>query len=161
MKLDIERIGKLVEYVDYNHTYKSWDELKKYLRDNNIYYSCYKRIEEDGENLGWEIMVSVDDCEYEKIEQMWEDFKLVGDPVNLDYVVFYYEDGKDIDENEIADKINDILTFIEQMEDGKDVLGFATFRILRLLAEKNSGYSRDELLSIAEALKNKKQNKGE
>lgn len=100
MKLDIERIGKLVEYVDYNHTYKSWDKIKKYLKNNSIYYSCYKMIGEDGEYLGWEIKVSTDDCQYEKIEKMWEDFKLVGDPVNLDYIVFYYEDEENMNPKE-------------------------------------------------------------
>jgi len=85
------KIGDLVEWVDYNHTYKSWDELKEYLDKNNIPYSEYNMCDPVKNKIyGREMKISAGDIP--NIKKMWKDLKLVGDPIDLDYVIFYDED---------------------------------------------------------------------
>jgi len=85
------KIGKLVEWVDHNFTYKSWDELKEYLDKNDIPYTEYNMsFSNNNKVFGKEIKISVEDIP--DIKKMWKDLKLVGDPSDLDYVIFYDED---------------------------------------------------------------------
>jgi len=85
------KIGKLVEWVDYNHTYKSWEELKEYLSNNNIPFLEYNMCYPDNNRVfGKEIKISTEDIP--DIKKVWEDLKLVGNPDDLDYVIFYMED---------------------------------------------------------------------
>jgi len=86
------KIGKLVEWVDYNHTYMSWDGILDYLRDKNIPYSKYSLCDEDEGKYGEEIKIAVDDIDKETLLRMWKDMGLDGDPDNLDYIIFYQED---------------------------------------------------------------------
>ena len=91
MLIEEPKIGKLVEFVDYNHTYKSWNDLKKYLENKNVSFTEYRKIGTDGEDYGLEIIVDAGSV-YDVLQEIWDDLRLVGDPMQLDYVIFYCED---------------------------------------------------------------------
>lgn len=91
MIIEKQKIGRLVEFVDYNHTYKTWEELKKYLKGKNIPFTEYKKVGTDGEDYGLEIIVDASDI-YNILQEVWDDLKLVGNPMQLDYIIFYNED---------------------------------------------------------------------
>ena len=85
------RIGDLVGWVGYNRTWTSWNELKEYLNKNNIPYIEYNVcVPIKNKIYAREIKISA--YSIPNIRKMWKDLKLTGDPIDLDYVIFYDED---------------------------------------------------------------------